>query len=177
MHNRRAKMTRSDTKFAVRDVPGDRPPILPWAAIPAYAIWFLLMGSDAAEIAALLPYVTRVAPFSYKLQELFIVSAIVLSIMIGMRYGKLWSVLLFRYCYYTAAAVYIPILGAAFYLRASSEALQIDPYAPYLGNVIFVFSAFELIGFFIVFRALKRVRWLDPNSLPHEWEPPANPRR
>jgi hypothetical protein len=37
----------------------------------------------------------------------------------------------------------------------------------------FLFCALEPIAFFILFRALRRVRWLDPKSLPHEWEPPS----
>lgn len=168
------KGARADAAVGVKGARGDRPPILPWAAIPAYAIWFLLMGIAAAEIAALLPYATAGIPFSYKLQEIILVSAIVLLIMIGMRYGKLWSIRLFRYFSYVVATFHLPILAAAFYLRASKGALQVDPHAPILGGMILVFSVLELPGLFVLFRALRRVRWLDSDSLPHEWEPPAD---
>lgn len=42
-----------------------------------------------------------------------------------------------------------------------------------LAWAILGFAVVKLPCLFIVYRALKQVRWLDPASLPHEWEPSA----
>lgn len=177
MHYHHKSAHVGEAKPVSREVPGNRPPILPQAALLAGAAWYLLATFIGAEIALLMPYVTGAAPVAYEFELLVVGVFIVFPVAYGMRNGKLWAVRLFNYISYAMAVLYVPILISTFYLWFSGAALKVDALAPDLAIVFWIFSGIELVGFSVLFRALKRVRWLDPNSLPHEWEPPANPRR
>ncbi|KGS34923.1 hypothetical protein X945_1758 [Burkholderia pseudomallei ABCPW 107] len=88
---------------------------------------------------------------------------------IGMGRGKLWAVRLFRWPSYGAIVCYLPILAAGVLLDARV------PHRSIQGSrgAILGFAVVKLPCLFIVYRALKQVRSLDPASLPHEWEPSA----
>ncbi|ABM49453.1 hypothetical protein BMA10247_A1055 [Burkholderia mallei NCTC 10247] len=87
---------------------------------------------------------------------------------IGMGRGKLWAVRLFRWPSYGAIVCYLPILAAGVLLDAGSTPIDSG-----LAWAILGFAVVKLPCLFIIYRALKQVRWLDPASLPHEWEPSA----
>ncbi|AIV68429.1 hypothetical protein Y028_4702 [Burkholderia pseudomallei MSHR62] len=82
--------------------------------------------------------------------------------------GKLWAVRLFRWPSYGAIVCYLPILAAGVLLDAGSAPIDSG-----LAWAILGLAVVKLPRLFIVYRALKQVRWLAPASLPHEWEPSA----
>lgn len=79
--------------------------------------------------------------------------------------GKLWAVRLFRWPSYGAIVRYLPILAAGVLLDADS--------APIDSGLAWAIPGFAVVKLPCLFIALKQVRWLDPASLPHEWEPSA----
>lgn len=131
------------------------------------------MAFVISEIELLLPYLSGASPTAYMLPGLIFAFCATIPVIIGLRYGKIWSIRVFRITSYLMAVCYFPILASTFYLWLWKGALKVDSLAPDLAIMFFIFSAIEPVGFFFLFRALKRVRWLDPTSLPHEWEPPA----
>lgn len=157
--------------------PGDRPRGAPTSARPALVAWYLLVGSTVTNIASLAPFATGAEHGSYLIVGVIIASLLILLPVGGMGQGKLWAVRAFRFGAYATLACYPPILAAAFYLFFGEAPRLQDPTAPDMAVIQFIFCALELIAFFILFRALRQVRWLDPNSLPHEWEPPSGPIR
>ncbi|GGF20335.1 hypothetical protein GCM10011611_27900 [Aliidongia dinghuensis] len=106
-----------------------------------------------------------------------VAAALGLTVLGGMGSGKLWAVRLFRWSVYAAVACYLPLLGAAIYAFVGDAPRQQDPLAPDSAIVGFIFLAVEAVALFVLFRAFRRVRWLDPRSLPKEWEPPGRPVR
>jgi hypothetical protein len=153
--------------------PGDRPRGAPRAAVSALVAWYLVIGLTIVEIAEFLPILLGVEHGSFLLPGIVVASAFILSAIIGIGQGKLWAVRLFRWSVYAAAGCYLPILAMALYAFLGAGPRQLDPTAPDMAIVQFIFSALEPIGFVILFRALAKVRWLDPTSLPREWEPSA----
>lgn len=95
-------------------------------------------------------------------------AGLMLAVSIGMGRGKLWAVRLFRWPSSGAIVRYLPILAAGVLLDAGSAPIDSG-----LAWAILGFAVVKLPCLFIVYRALKQVRWLDPASLPHEWEPSA----
>jgi hypothetical protein len=86
----------------------------------------------------------------------------------GMGSGKLWGIKFFRVMTRVATGIYLATVVYGLYVwfrPASGDAT--------LATVILVIAIIQLPLFFVIYRALARVRWLDPKSLPHEWEPPA----
>jgi hypothetical protein len=136
-----------------------------------------LVGATVTNISWLAPFATGSAHGAYILIGWITASVVLLLPIIGMGQGKLWAVRAFRFGAYAALICYLPILAAAFYLFFGEAPRLQDPMAPDMAVIQFIFCALEPIAFFILFRALRRVRWLDPNSLPHEWEPPSAPIR
>lgn len=95
-------------------------------------------------------------------------AAILLSAIGGMGEGKLWAVKLFRWSTHAAVGLYLAIVACGIYIYARETSADTA-----LAWVIFILAIIQLPGFFVIYRAFRRVRWLDPKSLPHEWEPPA----
>ena len=155
--------------------PGDRPRGAPRAAVPALVAWYLLIGITCVEIAEFLPFFTGSDHGAFLLPGWVSAAVLVLLVIVGIGGGKLWAVRLFRWAVYGAAACYLPILGIAIYAFVGEGPQQQDSLAPDMAIMQFILSALELIAFFVLFRAFARVRWLDPRSLPKEWEPPARP--
>ena len=153
-------------------LPGDRPRGAPRVAIKGFVAWYLVIGASCAELANLVPFVTGAGPTAYMIAGVVAASLIIVTITVGLGLGRLWAVHLFRATALIGAILYLPILGAGIWLDSGDPPLD-----PGLGFVIFVFAAMKLIGLAVLFDTLRRVRWLDPASLPHEWEPPSVPMR
>ena len=90
----------------------------------------------------------------------------------GMGEGKLWAIKFFRAMTRAAAGIYLAIVVCGVYLYFYSRPTSGDAI---LAAVILILAIVQLPLFFVIYRALARVRWLDPKSLPHEWEPPIRP--
>lgn len=153
--------------------PGNRPRYAPMAAARLMGLWYVLILFSFEPIANFLPYATGAGPLDYVDTGFVTVCAFILPVAFGLRAGKLWAVRLFNWSAWAMLISYPILLAAAFYLFFGEAPSAQDPLAPGLGFVQFIVSALEPIGFFFLFRGLRRVRWLDPASLPHEWEPPA----
>lgn len=157
--------------------PGDRPRGAPPAAKPALAAWYLLVGMTCVGIAEFLPLFTGGDHGAFFMVGWPVAVAVIIPIIGGIGAGKLWAVRLFRWTVYGAAACYLPILGIAIYAFLGNAPREHDPLAPYMAEMQFIFSVVEAIALYVLFRAFRRVRWLDPRSLPKEWEPPGRPVR
>ncbi|WP_240766776.1 hypothetical protein [Paraburkholderia flava] len=147
--------------------PGNRPPGAPKQAAIAGGAFFLGVGFTFVEILFATASLTGTSQPSLILPGWIALSVIILTVSIGLGKGKLWAVQWFRRLSYGAMACYLPILALAFYLDAGPT--PIDDGQAFM---MFVFAIVKLPSFIIIYRALKQVRWLDPASLPHEWEPP-----
>ena len=157
--------------------PGNRPRGAPREAKPAVAAWYLLIIMTFASIAEFLPFLTGSEHSAFLMVGWPIAGVLAITVFVGMGAGKLWAVRLFRWSTYGAALFYLPLLIAAIYAFTNDAALQQDSLAPDTAIMQFIISALEPIAFFVLFRAFRRVRWLDPQSLPKEWEPPGPPVR
>ena len=143
------------------------------AAARLMGLWFGLFLFSFAPIANFLPFVTGAGSLDYVDAGFVIGVAFMIPEVLGLRAGKLWAVRLFNWSAWAMLISYPILLAAAFYLFFGERPSAQDPLAPDLAITQFIVSALEPIGFFFLFRGLRRVRWLDPASLPHEWEPPA----
>ncbi|WP_206958096.1 hypothetical protein [Trinickia acidisoli] len=98
------------------------------------------------------------------------ISAVLLTILAGMGRGRLWAIKLLRGSTYAVTALYPVIVAYAIHMRSGTS-----PFDTPFASIVFISSAIQLPLFFVIYRAFKRVRWLDPKSLPDEWEAPAEP--
>jgi nitrate reductase gamma subunit len=96
-------------------------------------------------------------------------STILLLAVGGMGEGKLWAINFFRAMTRVATGIYLAIVVCGLYLLLYARATSEDSV---LAAVILIVAIIQLPLLFVIYRALARVRWLDPKSLPHEWEPP-----
>jgi hypothetical protein len=148
--------------------PGDRPRGAPREAAIAGGLFCAVVALLLAELYGVLSDLTGYDFGAFMLVEVAIGSAMLLVIAGGVGSGKLWAVRLFRWSTHVAALLYVLIFACAIYLVAGKA-----PVDSGLGWVVFIASLVELPLFFVIYRALNRVRWLDPKSLPSEWEAPA----
>jgi len=151
--------------------PGNRPPGAPRQAAIAGGAFFLAAGFTFAELLYGAASLAGVSQPEVILPGWIVLAIVMLTVAIGVGQGKLWAVRLFRRLSYGAMACYLPILALAFYLNAGAAPIDTG-----LAWVMFIFAVIKLPCFVIIYRALKQVRWLDPESLPHEWEPSARQR-
>lgn len=149
-------------------LPGNRPrgaPLPAARAAGAFAVVFALL---LAELYGCLSDLVEFHFGRFMLGEIVIGVIILLLLLGGLSSGKLWVIRLFRASTYLAALLYLVIIACGMYLYSGKT-----PIDPGLALVILVLSIVQLPLFIAIYRALARVRWLDPKSLPSEWEPPA----
>lgn len=147
--------------------PGDRPRGTPAQAVLAGGAFFVAAGFTFVELVYGIASLMHVGDEVVMLPTWIVLSIVMLTVGIGVGRGKLWAVRLFRWLSFVSMALYLPLLVLALYLNAGP--IPIDRG---LAVVMFVSAVVKLLPFIIIYRALRKVRWLDPDSLPHEWEPP-----
>jgi hypothetical protein len=86
---------------------------------------------------------------------------------LGLRAGKLWAVKLLRRATHTAALLYPAVIACSIWLASGTR-----PRNPAFVWVVLVLALVQIPAFIVIYRTFAIVRWLDPRSLPHEWEPP-----
>lgn len=155
-----------------KGTPGNRPRGAPRGALKGVAAWYLLVGASVVELANLLPFATGAGPTSYMIAGVALAAVVTVTVTGGIGAGRLWAVRLFRWTSLVAAGLYLPILAAGIWLDSGDP-----PPDGGLAFVIFSFAVLKLGCLALLFATLRRVRWLDPSSLPHEWEPPSAPVR
>ncbi|WP_256259832.1 hypothetical protein [Burkholderia ubonensis] len=156
---------------APNERPGNRPPGAPRQAVIAGGAFFLGVGLSFAELVEGAASLQTVAFDDLFMPAWVVLAIIMLTVSIGIGSGKLWAVRMFRWLSFGAMALYLPLLALACYLNAGRS-----PIDPDLAFVMFVFAVVKLPCLIIIYRAIRRLRWLDPDSLPHEWEPPLRQR-
>ncbi|VWC74152.1 hypothetical protein BLA39750_00753 [Burkholderia lata] len=147
--------------------PGDRPRGGPRPVIVAGIAFFFGVGFSLSELILGMASALGIDHGDVLLPGWVLISVIMMPVVVGMGAGKLWAVRLFRWLSFGAMALYLPLLGLAFYLHAGPQAIDSGQ-----AVVMFVMAVVKLPPLFILYRAIRTVRWLDPASLPHEWEPP-----
>lgn len=159
---------KTQTSAARNGQPGDRPRGAPANAIGAIVAFYFAAGLTVFEVLGCLADVAAFSFDGFLLVQLAIVVAVLLPILIGLGAGRLWAVRLFRaIARATAFACPIVILYAIHLVSGK------PPLDPGLGWIIIALAIAQIAAFVVIFRALARVRWFDPASLSHEWEPPA----
>lgn len=156
------------TSSARNGQPGDRPRGAPSNAIGAIVAFYFAVGLTVFEALGCLADVAGFAFDGFLLVQLAVVVAVLLPILIGLGGGRLWAVRLFRAIACAAVLACPVVILYAIHLVAGKPPLD-----PGLGWVIIVLAIAQIAAFVVIFRGLRRVRWLDPASLPDEWEPPA----
>ncbi|WP_282512248.1 hypothetical protein [Burkholderia cepacia] len=159
--------TTYDKAYLGTERPGDRPRGGPRPVIVAAVGFFLGVGFSITELILGMASAFGIDHGDVLLPGWILISVIMMPVGVGMGAGKLWAVRLFRWLSFGAMALYLPLLGLAFYLHAGPA-----PIDPGQAIVMFVSAVVKLPPLFILYRAIRTVRWLDPDSLPHEWEPP-----
>lgn len=167
MHPDRQATISGDASPPSDERPGNRPRGAPKPAVIAGGAFFVGAGFTFTELLLGMASAFGIDHGDVLIPGWVCLSAIMLPVAIGMGAGKLWAVRLFRWLSFGAIVLYLPLLGLAFYLYAGPRAID-----PGLAFVMFVMAAVKPLPLFIIYRAIRTVRWLDPASLPHEWEPP-----
>ncbi|WP_321952928.1 hypothetical protein [Paraburkholderia bannensis] len=147
--------------------PGDRPRGAPRRAALAGGIFCAVFALLLAELYGVLSDLIGYDFGAFMLVEIVVGSAMLLLVAGGMGSGKLWAVKLFRWSTHVAALLYVLIFAGGIYLLSGKS-----PVDSGLGWLVLVASLIELPLFVVIYRALDQVRWLDPKSLPSEWEAP-----
>lgn len=169
-HSADATAARRASGAAAR--PGNRPAGAPPQAIPAGMAFFVAVGTTFMELFDCLGDVVGFASENYRFEEIAVAAAIMLTVGIGIGKGKRWAVRLFRSLSYAGMAALAAVLAFGAFLTMGAHPLDAC-----LAWVIFAFAVVQIPLYVVIFRALRRVRWLDPESLPHEWEPSAREAR
>jgi hypothetical protein len=147
--------------------PGNRPPGAPLQAGIAGGAFFLGAGLTFVELVYSAALLSGVGDGDVTFPAWIVLSILMLTIGIGVGSGKRWTIRLFRWLSFGAIALYLPLLALALYLNAGPTPIDTG-----LAWVMFAFAVVKLPCFVILYRSLRQLRWLDPDSLPHEWEPP-----
>ncbi|WP_231716650.1 hypothetical protein [Burkholderia ubonensis] len=163
--------TSVDGQSAPAERPGNRPPGAPRLAVIAGGAFFLGVGLTFAELVEGTASLKGIHYDDMIVPAWAVLTIIMLTVSIGIGSGKLWAVRLFRRLSFAAMALYLPLLALAFYLNAGRTPIDQD-----LAFVMFVFAVVKVPCLIIIYRAIRQLRWLDPDSLPHEWEPPLRQR-
>lgn len=94
----------------------------------------------------------------------------IIAVALGMRNGQPWSLRLFRLLAVLGVAALAGDVVAGLLLTFGMIGSTRHDYLS--GEFLLMASAVLAVLVFLIFRALRRVRWLDPYSTPEEWEPP-----
>jgi hypothetical protein len=157
-----------NTLYARGERPGNRPPGAPWDAAIAAGAFFVAAGGTLVEVYACFAELAGFPFVQHMLLEIGETAALMLLVGLGCRSGKLWAVLLFRWSTHAAACLFVAISVCAVW-----SALGNPPRDPALAFVFSLLAVIQIPAFIVIYRKFARVRWLDPQSLPSEWEPPA----
>ncbi|WP_232288888.1 DUF4728 domain-containing protein [Burkholderia oklahomensis] len=167
-HSTDATAARQAHRIAER--PGNRPSCASPQAIPAGMAFFVAVSTTAMALFDCLGDVARFTAENHRLEEIVVGTAAMLVVGIGK--GKRRAVRLFRWLSYAGMAALLAVLAFGVFLAAGAH-----PVDPGFAWIIFAFAVVQIPLYFVIYRALKRVRWLDPESLPHEWESSAREAR
>lgn len=153
----------------------NRPPLsMPKAAINALLYVYLLIGSIPAILLMVLPQLlhsNRDFLNDYFLVYLLIVGGWLLTLLFVVRSGRLIGLHLFRSTAFLLTAMLLIGLAAAALVAfgIAGDGTHDARLGGQFGVGAFLICTPVL---WLLLRALKRVRWLDPTSAPEEWEPP-----
>lgn len=162
-HNRSPRTTRGSQ-------PGNRPPGAPQVATGAFMAFFVVEAFTLIELYGCLVNILGFGFSSgYLLVEIPVAAAFLLGVLVGLSKGKLWAVKLFRWSTHTFAIAYPAIVVCSIYLFGKT------PDGSALAWVFLGLTIVQIPALLVLYRAFARVRWLDPKSLPQEWEPPSRP--
>ena len=150
-----------------------RPKGMPAAAIPAFISLYLLLGAVPAMALMVSGYFfgsAEDALMANFFPYIAVLSVLMLTTIVGLRRGDLWGIRLFRGLAWVLVAmiVVVALAGLALWRGGVGRGLT---GATETGAFMLIAAALCCVPAFIMRRGLRRVRWLDPLSLPNEWEP------
>ena len=151
-----------------------RPKGLPAAAIPAFISLYVLLGAVPALALMVSGYFfgsAEDALMANFFPYLAVVSILMLTVIVGLRRGDLWGIRLFRGLAWVLVAMIVAVALAGLALWRSGVGRGLTG-AKESGAFALIAAALCCAPAFVILRGLHRVRWLDPLSLPNEWEPP-----
>lgn len=147
--------------------PGNRPPGAPAAVGIAAGAFFVAVGCTFIELYSCAADLAGFDFAKYALAEIAICVSLMILVGLGLRTGMLWAVQLFRWTTHIAALLCPAAIACAVWLAVGTT-----PRDPALIWIVAVLAIFQIPSFIVIYRIFARVRWLDPKSLPSEWEPP-----
>lgn len=159
---------------APAEVPGDRPRGAPRRALAAgFSSFFLafFLPSLAVELFGAwhgegLSLLIRNIPWLV-IGE----AAIFIPIWVGLGQGRLWAVRAFRVAGWLLVLLCV-VLFACAALMSSGVVAGTSRNWRFDVQYVFYFLLPLIVGAILLAHGLLRVAWLNPNSLPSEWEPP-----
>lgn len=149
------------------ELPGNRPRGAPPPAARAAGAFAVVFALLLAELYGCLSDLVDFDFGSFMLVEIVVGVTLLLLLLGGLSTGKLWVIRLFRASCYLAALLYLIVIACGAYLYSGKTPIDSG-----LALVILVLSIVQLPLFIVIYRAFALVRWLDPRSLPSEWEAP-----
>ncbi len=167
-------MSLSDNSVERRNInqPGDRQPGLPRAAVlPCAGIIFVLLVVSVSLVGDYsFIFSSEPEAFLHNVRYLYIgVPVTIVPLVYVFKSGKLWAIRLIRTLVRVANAIY----GLAIVLAAVSAYLSTEDSWLYFLLVPLPALALAAPLVYLMNTKMARCRWLDPHSLPHEWELPA----
>lgn len=158
------------------DAPSDRPPFsAPPAVYPVVVLLYLAQGSIPALLLMVCGSVLqppRDLLGGQLLLYVLVVGGWLVALIVGLRNGRLWAVRAVRWTAGLLGLSTIAGLGVSLLLTLGAAGDG--------GRETMLLGRFGLGGFVIcllvlvvLWRRLGRVKWLDPQARPDQWEPPA----
>jgi hypothetical protein len=167
-HPGAAHRHKSPSPAAGNERPGNRPPGAPADVGIAAGAFFVAAGGTLIELYSCAADLAGFDFADYALAEIALCFSLMIAVGLGLRTGKLWAVKLFRRTTHAAALLCPAAIACAVWLAAGTA-----PPDPALIWIVVALAVFQIPSFIVIYRIFARVRWLDPESLPSEWEPPA----
>jgi hypothetical protein len=163
--NRRKRS--SHTARNEHEQPCNRPPGAPAAVGVAAGAFFLAVGGTLIELYSCAADLAGFDFADYALVEIAVCFSLMVVVGLGLRTGKLWAVKVFRRTTHAAVLLCPAAIACAVWLTVGKA-----PRDTALIGFVVALALFQIPSFIVIYRTLARVRWLDPESLPSEWEPP-----